>query len=820
MRSQPSRPARWLWALAVLLGTSASSWAVSPNAYDALIQRARAGDYDPALTMLRERGGQYPRDRRAAYDHMIIAEWAGKTSETIAVYEALQPAPDSLPAPVLSALARAYRDTRRWSEALARYREGRQRFPGNSSFALGEVMVLADSGRADEAIRLGKDLVSRGPSDPGPRLALAYAYRRANTPYAALYEADRAHALAPRNSEATREYVFALQDAGLAQEALRLARQYPALFKPAELRQLQGDCAAELVRLASMPTRQESERFALADQALALYDRLVADWGALGAAAHDDFVRVRIDRLVALHARMRMAELVREYEAMHAEGVQVPTYALDDVAAAYLYLHKPEAAGVLYRRIAADTHVPDDPYLRLNNQTGSFYASLESESFDEADRTIQTARNEHARWRYLKGQPDRLPNDLKLQAEQTAAMGLFFSEDTAGAQQRMEKLVAQAPNNTGLRAALATVYRGRQQPRRAERELKTAETMDPRNLQVEVEQGFTALSLQEWRQAEALSRDASARMPDDQAARRLEHEWRIHNKAELQVHGYHGNASDSPVAGSREFGIETIMYSAPIHYDWRAFGAAGYATAKFEEGDADYRWLRAGVQWRGRDASVEVEASTHNYGYGVKPGMRVSGTFDLGDHWQIGASGELRSRDTPLRALENNISSNSLEAFVRWRANERREWQLALSPSHFSDGNNRYTAVLTGRERLYTAPRLKADFGLELSTTRNSKQDVPYFSPRSDLTVLPDLSLTHVLYRRYNTVVEQKFTLGAGTYTQQDHGTGAIGLAAYGLRYRTGDVFEIGATVTGITRPYDGVREREIRVLLDLTLRF
>src|SRR5690606_6573923 len=101
--------------------------------------------------------------------------------------------------------------------------------------------------------------------------------------------------------------------------------------------------------------------------------------------------------------------------------------------------------------------------------------------------------------------------------------------------------------------------------------------------------------------------------------------------------------------------------------DWRAFGGIGYANGKFEEGRANYRWARAGAQWRVRDLTVEAEASAHNYGHGVKPGARLSAAYDVDDQWQVGGGAEIRSRDTPLRALNQDISSNSLSGYVRWR---------------------------------------------------------------------------------------------------------------------------------------------------------
>ncbi|MBP0619504.1 hypothetical protein J8I82_06105 [Cupriavidus sp. LEh25] len=76
-----------------------------------------------------------------------------------------------------------------------------------------------------------------------------------------------------------------------------------------------------------------------------------------------------------------------------------------------------------------------------------------------------------------------------------------------------------------------------------------------------------------------------------------------------------------------------------------------------------------------------------------------------------------------------------------------------------------------------------------------------YYSPSADLTVLPSARLTHTLYRRYETAWEQQFLAGAGTYSQQGFGTGAILLLGYGQRYRTSDVFDVGATVTATSRP-------------------
>lgn len=805
----------------VSLTTTMATARVSRADYDMLIREARSGNYEPALVMLREHSAEYPRDLRAAYDHILIAGWAGKSDEAILAYEALQPAPNRPPADVLKTIAQAYRDTQRWDDALARYQQGRLKYPRQTSFVVGEIMTMADAGRSDEAIPLGEKQVEAHPGDPDLRLALGYAYKGSHSPYAALQETDQAKTLAPKKPYVIREYVTALDHAGLPLAALGTARQHPGLLSDKELRSLEADHAAELSRLAEMPARQESERFVIADRALAEYDRLIPAWEALGPDAEKDLLRIRIDRLQALHRRMRMQDVVTSYEALKEEGIEVPRYVLNDVAAAYLYLRQPEIAAHLYRQVLADSaSTLDSPGERLSNQTGLFYSLIESEQFDEATHVIESARKEQPTWRNIKGVPQQVPNDLHLYAEQTAALGLFYVDDTVGAQARLEDMVDEAPRNVGLRVALANVYRGRELPRKAEEQLKMAEALEARAVETEAGQGLTALDLQEWRQASSLALDLAARFPEEKSTDNLARRWEIHKKAELRVTGNRGIASDSPVTGSGDFSIDSVLYSAPLDYNWRVFGGGGYATGNFEEGRGNYRWLRTGVEWRGRDLTAELEVSSHNYGYGTKPGARATGAFDFNDHWQVGASAELRSRETPLRALRSDISSNSLGAYVRWRANERREWTLSLSPSRFSDGNNRLTAMITGKERLYTSPKLKADLQMNIVASRNSMENVPYFNPRKDLEVVPTINFTHLLYRRYETVWEQSFLFGAGVYAQEGYSPGAIGALGYGMRYRFNDAFDVGATVTGISRPYDGVREREVRIMFEMNLRF
>jgi biofilm PGA synthesis protein PgaA len=797
--------------------------AFADTAYDQLVLEARAGNYTPALSVLR----QVPQDQATTgqiSDHLQIASWAGLDAEVIKVYES-QGRQRALPVQALTATARAYRNLKRWESATQVYNKALALEPQNPDLQLGLALTQADAGKPDEAVTRARSLVAAKPDDASRRLALGYALTRAGNPYDALFEYDQAFVRAGNKPDVAREYVVALQRARLPEPALRLANQRPGLIDPVTLRRLEGDLAAERVRLAELATRSEKERYVIADRALADYDKLIATWSA-NPQAHDDVTRWRIDRLGALKARARTAEVIAEYQKLLAEGVQIPTYALRWVASSYLDQRQPEVATDLYRQVlvAPDADAGD----RLEDSTALYYALLESDRAEEARKVADDLAKSQRPRIELKGLPVGNPNDEWMDAQQLAAQAGTYGSDLPHGEERLQTLVDQAPGNIGLRLAQADLYLARDWPRRAETQLKETESMVPRDVGLEVAQANTAMDLQEWRQMDALTDDVVARFPDNRQVQRLARQREVHDMAELRVEAYGGKSyggdgdnDAGAVNGSKDFGIETTLYSPPIDEDWRVFAGVGYATGDFQEGTGHHRFQRVGLERRTRDMTLEAEISNHSYGFGEKLGGRLAIARDIDDHWQYGGSLEYLSAQTPLRALNSDIYANGGSGFIRWRANESREWRLSVSPSHFSDGNDRVEALLTGREGVYSSPGVQVDVGLEVGTSHNSKSDdVPYFNPKSDFSVMPTISVNHVLYHRYETAWSQQFQVGAGTYSQRDHGTGGMGLLGYGQRYRWNDVFEVGGLLSVINRPYDGDRETDLRLLVDLTYRF
>lgn len=792
-----------------------SSLTQAQSSYEQLIEQARAGDYQPALSFLRSQQGTT--SARYRQDHLVIASWAGEDAEVAEHYEHWTNSRD-WPADTLAVVARSYRNLQRWPQALAAYERGLALSADHKGLLLGQLMTLADAGQSTRAIDLGHALVTRMPADAERRMALAYAYQRDGQPHAALLELDLARELAPSHDGVLRAYVEGLQRVELAQAALDLAERHPELFSAAQLRQLQGDLLAQRVRMADLATRRESERFMIADRALADADVLLQQWAGL-PEAKSDRLRLRIDRLGALHARTRMAELIEQYRQLQQEQVELPPYALHWVAAALLYLRQPEQAASLYRQALAGEN-PKHPDW-LNNQRSLFFSLVESEQLDEARLLAeQLAANEPPRL-FLPGSAEAEPNGRWLEAQELLASAYLFGNDTPAAHSALAELADNAPNNTALRTSRAGLYQARGWPRRAEDELKVVESLSPRNLALEVEQGMTALALQEWHQMQLLADDAITRYPENLRAQRLDRLRNVHEMAELRLSGYRGLGAGGNVSGSHELGIDSLLYSAPLAHNWRLFGGAGYGSGEFEEGRAQHRWQRAGLDWRARNHSVEAELSSHDYGHGQQLGLRLSGSHDLDDHWQYGWSAQRLSTVTPLRALNADIRADSLDGYLRWRADERREWLLGATTAHFSDGNRHLGLQLDGSERLYTAPHWQLDAGLGLGLNRNSGSDqVPYYNPSSELSMVPQLQWSQVLYRRYQTQWSQQLQVGLGGTRQQGYGGAALGQLGYGQRLRLDDRFDGGLMLTALSRAYDGERERQYRLQFDLSYRF
>ncbi|NAV73939.1 poly-beta-1,6 N-acetyl-D-glucosamine export porin PgaA, partial [Salmonella sp. zj-f60] len=81
------------------------------------------------------------------------------------------------------------------------------------------------------------------------------------------------------------------------------------------------------------------------------------------------------------------------------------------------------------------------------------------------------------------------------------------------AEKLSQRLATTAPGNQGLQIDYATLLQARGLPRAAEQKLKMAEALEPSNLELEQQQAYVAMDLQEWQEMDLLADDVLARAP-------------------------------------------------------------------------------------------------------------------------------------------------------------------------------------------------------------------------------------------------------------------------------------------------------------------
>jgi len=779
------------------------------SVYEQQIQQARNGNYTPFLDYLQRYQQQHALTPKQVADWLQVASWAGHDDEVIQVwqrYGIYMP----LPARGVAAVAQSWRNKKAWQPALARWKEARSLAPDNDDYRIGYIKTLADARMDTLALQEAQRLVAENPSQAHLE-TLSYVWLRQGKSWDRLLADTRALNIAPENKALLSELIDALTDSRVNTPALQLSQS--VTLSPAERRRLERNAAAERVRLADVPGRTEKERLQLAQSTLNRYDALLSRWQNDPQAA-EDVVLARIDRLGALYAHADYPRVISEYQALTAAQHPVPGWAIGWVISAYLQEQNAAAAFALLQRYPQYASDPQDEEHAL------FYAWLDTGDYQSARRYAERQTRSVPWTRYDFGSPTPQPNDRWLTGQSLRFNYLLATNALPEAETLAHRLATTAPGNQGLQIDYATLLQARGLPRAAEQKLKKAEALEPSNTELEQQQAYVAMDLQEWREMDLLADDVLARAPADRSARRLDRLRTVHHMSELRLNASKGLHSDSPVSGTHDLSWDATLYGPPVADSWRLFAGTRYAQSNFDEGKGTSRHLLGGVEWRPRDLQLEAELSSNRYHGENKPGARLATTYFVNDSWQVSGSLERLSRTTPLRALRNGISANRGEGGVRWYQNERREYQFSAALSRFSDHNRRQEYTLTGKERLWQTPSLTLDLEPGIATSKNSLRDTLYYNPARDLSVTAALAVDHEMVRHYDTLWSQQFVAGGGSYWQKNQSAGAIALLGYGQRVQWNNVIDTGVMLNWDKRPYDGKRESNLSITFDATLRF
>lgn len=798
--------------------------------YAILIDNA-AAQPEEALAQLAELHAQNPADDRVTADYAALLARAGKDAEAIALSKG-RPAED-LPDGMLDAMAKGHRNLGQYDEAARLYRLGWERSGSAAGFGLGLVLSLMESGDTDQADTVLQDIERDHKDETETILARAQLHEARSEYVSALALYERVLATAPERRDVQRRRIFALAELGAPQQALRLIEEAPeGSISDADRRRLERGAAAMHVRWADVPRSAEENPHADTDRAISDLEDLITRWTPLGQDAEGDVLHARFDRMVALRNRTRMDAVVSEYESLVAAGATPPPYALAAAADAYFHKGRYEQARDLYlKALERDTKM-FEPKLSL------LYTYVALRDWPNAFPLADQLWASEGKWLWLKGLDHPLPNYDHLTALVAAAEIHLYAADLDEAEQRAQAIAAEAPQHTSLRHLMGMIAEARNRPRRAMAEYQTALELEKVNYDtapdtagahmvtipgrerfLETSIIHARLILRDYPAAEAGTSDLLRRFPEQKNIQRLGRQWAAHDSTELQVEANAGRGHGGDVRGDT-VGIDTLLFSPPIAYNWRLFGGYAITRGHYSEGWGTWQRPSAGIEYRDPDLEVVAELADNIYNDKQRGGGRLALTYTFDDEVAVGGSVELFSRATPPRAVRNGVTANLADAQVEWRPTDTTDLTFRGEVLDFSDSNTRTTLGIKAVQGLLTTPELKLDLEFNLTGSHNDHVTDLYYNPRKDVlgtgSVVAEMPLIH----NDDLSLSHRLIGTLGNYWQQDFGNSL----ASGLRYeqtlklRENLDLTYGAGVDWMS--FDGERERDESINIKLTWKF
>lgn len=614
----------------------------------------------------------------------------------------------------------------------------------------------------------------------------------------------------PRDQRARSDVYEAARHLGLFDQA--------ATFQPVvdvqRQRQQEGDRMALQIRygVIDRDSMCGPRRFYRLDAAIAATDAL-ADRFFAGDAPDGENLRRLGDRVSALAARHRHADAIRLYGAITQRGYEVPVWVMRDVAESYLDQHEARASAELYRQVLA--RQPDD----FQANVGLFYALSDMNDYPAAMHFIDT---------YAAGLPQRRHLDNKYNGERLSADVLADrARMDAGlldeAQQRITSRLSWSPHNQEVRQAMASLALARGWPRAALQIQQGVASYAPCDANVRGDLSETALATQDWMQARAALKSAQWLDPGASSVRRAEASMALHDDFELSVdanyeHSPTNNSHASGYFGSDDWNAHTFLYSPPIAERWRWFLHDYTAMADFSGSWTSWRRDGAGIDWRWLNWGLAAEVNGGNVG---GAGGIVSLRWEPNDHWDLDAKASYRTNDIPLKAVSDGTYANDVTIGAGWQGNESSSLSARSTLSHFTDGNQRTSLSMQWEQRWISNASWQVSSLLGVSGSHNSSTaPVSYFNPRRDHDVMLTGMGDYITWRNYDYRFTQRLEAGLGRYWQYGYPSGAITYLRYGHDWQLGRSVEWRYGVAIVMRPYDGVRETQIRADMHLLWRF
>ena len=779
------------------------------------LQAAREGRFEISLPAFAEFVNEAPADIGIKADYIVVLTWAKKYQEALAIAENTNI--KSMPSYGVNALARAARNTAKFPQALDYYQELINRDANALDPVLGKTLTLIDARKFSEAqIQLSK-LRQQYPNNADVYRAMSYLGQQSKQPVMVIDANTRLLEINNQDIDAARALIIAAREAGATKQALALAVKYPKAADQTEIIKINNDSAAQHIAWGQINTKISAQRFADTDKALLKLDEACqCDWNGLDLSSGKPNTGINrnllFDRILALRDRYRMQDVITHYQQLNNAKIDPPAYVLNAAGDAYLYQRMPEEALKAY-----ESSLIKDP-TNIQTKFSKFYALIELERHEQATKLIDELSQSIAAYRNRPKNPVIRAEDNKLDADSKAYYVRAYGDDLETAELNFQALNNIGPMNSSVQLALGEIWRGRGWLERAEQRFYDVNNDYPDQVSPRVNLANTHLDIRDWQLAEAEILPLVAEYSENLTVQALNQRWNLHNKNQFIMDGFSTKSAGS-VFGNRSQGLNAVLYSKPINYNYRAFVSTQYDHATFPEGNGRVLYPGVGLEYTNRDWRFSGQISQASLS---KIGISTTLTADyrMNDHWNFASSLDLNSSQMPLRGLRVGTSGDLISASSTYRWSDLTRAAAGVNYMKMDDGNERQSLSLTLDRRLITKPHYKLTTHLRMDTSRNSESNVIYFNPSRDMEVSAILDNVWLLWRRYDRSFGHRLQVGVGEYWQQSFGSNTSWLISYEQQFKWDNRFEIEYGVTRTQHAYDGTNEFFTQLFARLNLLF
>jgi len=623
----------------------------------------------------------------------------------------------------------------------------------------------------------------------------------------------------PQAQVPLRKQVEDASASGAANLALDLANRQPGIFTPLEYARLEHAAIAQRLRWskAEMWTLNGPERFRTLDGALidgqSLLRRLpdTPEYASLRAALTSDLV-------FGLSTRGRMDEAIALYESLARSAAAIHPYVLVAAGDAYSYNERLDEAIDCYERALAQAGPGDID--RPTVRESLFYQYLDRGRYEDAQAMLDALDKESPMYVERAPMPE-MPNEDYARAKRLRALYLLYSGKTEAGVMALDALRHDAPFSSSLRNAAAESRMGNDKPRQARDEFEVALLERPNDIGALVGLGRVSMTLRDYREAGRITQALSERFPENSSVRNLKRDYEVYQSPLLTVEagGDRSNSSGQTAIANKEWSIDSMLYTAPIDYNYRLFFHQFTGQADLDDGRESRVRNGAGLEYRrgGFDGSAEIHHSTGPSG---RTGVTGNAAYEPADGWRLAGMATSDANDLPWKAYDEGIHGWGGTLSLRRQPDERGYVDLTYGMLRYSDSNVRQQAGVTWFRQVLQTPRHGVSAWVSGAYSHNTLTNVSYFSPSHDLTGQVTAMYEWRPWRNGQYGFRQRVYGTAGAYKQSGFSTSGLWEIrleqAWDLPRQASVLYGIGYG----RRAYDGNPESRALIYLSLSVPF